>query len=55
MVEIVTQIKRRITINVDVSAQIRENITSTKKLILGILVRVLVEMVNILKVLLTIQ
>ena len=49
------QLKSGITINVDVSAQIRENIMCTKKIILGILVHILVEMINSLKVLLTIQ
>ena len=43
------------TINVNVSAKIPEKIMSLKRIIFGILLRVLVKMVNILKVLLVIQ
>ena len=55
MQENVTQIKSGITINVDVSAKIRENIICVKKIITGILVHVLEKMLNIQVVLLTIQ
>ena len=47
MVENVIQIKRRITINVDVSKKIRENIKCAKKNRFGILVHILVKMVSI--------
>ena len=50
MVEIVIQIKSGITINVDASAKIRENIMCAKKITFGILVHVLVKMVNMLMV-----
>ena len=47
MVENVIQIKRGITINVDVSKKIRENIKCAKKNRFGILVHILVKMVSI--------
>ena len=47
MVENVTQSKSGRTINVDMSAKIQENVTCTKKIMLGTLVHVLVKMVNI--------
>ena len=47
MVENVIQNKSRISINVDVSTEIRENNMCAKKTIFGILVHVPVKMVNI--------
>ena len=44
MQENVTQIKSGITINVDVSAKIRENIICVKNFLMGILVHVLEKM-----------
>ena len=47
MVEIVTQVKSRIMINVGVSAKIQNNIMDVKKIILEILAHIFVRMVNI--------
>ena len=56
IVENATQIKSGITINVNVSADIQENIICKKKVIMfGILVLGLLKMVNIQQVLLVIQ
>ena len=54
MVENVSQIKSGITINVDVSAKIQENMCE-KKITFRILVLVIVKLVNVQKVLLVIQ
>ena len=55
MVENVIQIKSGITINVGASVKILKNIVCAKKIIFGILLHVVEKMVNIQKVLLTIQ
>ena len=47
VVKTVTQIENRITINVNVSSKIRENIKRVKNVVFEILVLVLVKMVNI--------
>ena len=47
MVKNVIQTKSETTINVDVSAKIKENIMCVKKIIFGILAHVLVKMLNI--------
>ena len=43
----VTQIKSGITINVGMGAKIQKNIMHVKKIIFGIMLRVVVKMVNI--------
>ena len=55
MVENIIQIKSGITINVDVSVEIRKNIICAKKIIFRILLHVVAKIVNIKQVLLTIQ
>ena len=55
MADNVTRIKSGITINVSVSAKIKKNIMYTKKIIFGILLQEVVEMVNMQEVLLLVQ
>ena len=55
MVENIIQIKSGITINVDVSVEIRKNIICAKKIIFRILLHVVAKIVNTKQVLLTIQ